>query len=334
MDVDSSDFNAALSKRPYAFGFEQALRQLECLHADRPRIGKSQRADEDPVRFAQEASLNFAPSTLAAFDPGDAEHAARLAVRFFGLLGPQGPLPTHLTEYARDRLRNHGDPTFIRFLDVFHHRMLALFYRAWAQSQPTVHADRPANDRFAAYVASLAGLGLPSLAARDSMPDAAKRHYAGRLSNQCKSAEGLEALLNEFFGLPVRVEEFVGRWIDVPQDDRCRLGRIHQAATLGRTTTIGRRVFDRQYKFRLVIGPLSIDDFQRLLPPGEHLPRVADVVRNYLGDELEWDLRLILRQAEVPRMVLGQQGRIGWTTWLAGRPFQRDAADLVLRRGV
>src|SRR6478609_2460492 len=72
----------------------------------------------------------------------------RLYVTFGGMFGPQGPLPLHLTEYARDRIINSADPTFARFLDIFHHRMLSLVYRAWADAQPTVQFDRPESDRF------------------------------------------------------------------------------------------------------------------------------------------------------------------------------------------
>ena len=133
----------ALRRAPHAFHFFQALRRLECLYRDQPRLGKSTQLADDPVRLAQEPSLIFAPATLATFEPGGDGKLPRLSEYFLGLFGPHGPLPTHLTEYARDRWRNHGDRTFAWFADVFHHRMLCLFYRAWADTQPTVSFDRP-----------------------------------------------------------------------------------------------------------------------------------------------------------------------------------------------
>ena len=144
-------------------------------------------------------------------------------------------MPLHLTEYARDRIINSGDPTLARFLDVFHHRMLSLVYRAWADAQPTVQFDRPDSDRFAAYIGSLVGIGLPSLEDRDAMPDLAKRYFAGRLVCQARNAEGLQAILSEFFRLPMRLVEFVGRWLPLPDDCRCVL-RVGSATTLGRTS--------------------------------------------------------------------------------------------------
>ena len=123
----------------------------------------------------------------------------RLAVNFFGLFGPNGPLPLHLTEYARNRLRAESDPTLVRFIDLFHHRMLTLFYRVWAAAQPTVSFDRPETDRFALYVGSLFGLGMPSLRNRDAFPDLARLHYAGQLACQTRHPDGLNAMISDYF---------------------------------------------------------------------------------------------------------------------------------------
>jgi len=168
---DLVDFFRRLESEPYAFDFFQALRRLECLNPESPRLGESASPKDDPIRLGQEPSLAFAPSTLAALQPGRGNRPPRLLVHFMGLFGPNGPLPLHLTEYARDRIRNSDDPTFARFLDLFHHRMLSLFYRAWAVAQPTVQMDRPATDRFAGYVGSLIGTGHPDLQDRDAFPD-------------------------------------------------------------------------------------------------------------------------------------------------------------------
>jgi type VI secretion system protein ImpH len=323
------DLFETLRRTPYAFHFFQALRRLECLYRDRPRLGKSIRLTDDPVRLAQEPSLAFAPATLAAFKPGD-DRPPRLSEYFFGLFGPNGPLPTHLTEYVRDRVRNHGDYTFARFADIFHHRMLCLFYRAWADAQPTVSFDRPENDRFQVYIGAPFGLGMPSLWNRDAVPDLAKFHYAGRLVCQTRNAEGLRAILADFFKLPVTIETFVGHWLPLSEASRCRLGETPTTGLLGMTAVIGERVWDCQYKFRIVMGPMGLEEFQRLLPGGESLRRLVAWVRNYVGHELLWDFNPILKKEEVPPLVLGAGTRLGWTTWLTSRPLERIADDLKL----
>jgi type VI secretion system protein ImpH len=335
----ATELLAQLAEAPWEHGFYQAMRRLEAQYRDRPRFGDSVRPAQDAVRLAQEPSVVFAPATLAALEPaqdGPAQdhRAARLLVHFFGLFGPDGALPLHLTEYARDRRRNHRDPTFQRFADIFHHRALSLFYRAWANARPTVSLDRPEQDRFALYVGALTGLGMDSLRNRDAMPDLAKLHFAGHLAGQTRHAEGLGAILSSFFRTPVRIEGFIGAWLGLQQNDRTHLAHAPETGTLGKTALLGGRVWSRQHKFRIVIGPLPLADYLRLLPGGTSFHRLIPIVRNYAGDTLIWDVNIILRREEVPPTRLGDRktggGALGWTTWLMPRQKPADAADLYL----
>jgi type VI secretion system protein ImpH len=329
--ADRVAFFAALAERPYEFDFYQALRRLETLFAEQPRLGRSLRPSDDAVRLVQEPSLAFAPATLAGFAPAKNGKSPRMSVAFGGLFGPQGPLPLHLTEYARDRIINSGDPTLCRFLDVFHHRMLSLVYRAWADAQPTVQFDRPDADRFGAYIGSLIGIGHDALEDRDAMPDLAKRHFAGRLVCHARNAEGLQAILSEFFRLKMRLVEFVGRWLVLPDDCRCVLGMSGLGtAQLGVSATIGDRVWDCQTKFRIVAGPMNLAEYERLLPGGASLARLKAIVKNYVGLELDWDIHMLLKRQQVPQTQLGSMGQLGWTTWLVSEQPGRDAGDLVL----
>lgn len=325
------NFYRALQEKPYAFDFYQTLRRMECQSLDKPRLGQALRPVDEPLRLAQEPSMAFAPSALASFQPPEEGRPARLEVRFFGLLGPNGPLPLHLTEYARDRLLHAGDATFSRFLDIFHHRFLALFYRAWAQAQPTVSLDRPREDRFADYVGSFFGIGSPTLRNREPVPDHAKLFHAGLLARQIRNRDGLTALLAGYFRVSVRIEEFVSHRLQLPVEERTRLGERRPSASLGRGAVLGASVCDRQYKFRICLGPLSLERYESFLPGGSALPQLVAWVRHYLCLELEWDARLTLSGAEVPKTRLGQYGRLGWTTWLGHRPSAAgDAADLTI----
>lgn len=319
-----------LAKEPFRYGFFSVLRRLECAFSDRPRLGAAPRAVGEPVRLTQEPSLVFAPSTLASYAPGVEGASARLAVFFFGLFGPNGPLPLHLTEYARDRLRNHGDPTFARFADIFHHRLLAFFYRAWADAQPTVAFDRPETDRFARYVGAFLGVGQPSLRDRDAVPDLAKLHNAGLLASHTRNADGLHSLLESYFEMPVVIEQFVGQWVELPEGARWRLGHSPESGCLGRTTVAGARVWSCQQKFRIVFGPLEYADYRRLLPGSDSLARLTALVRTYVGDELAWDVRVILKREAVPPLVLGRDARLGLTTWCGSLPAGEVVGDLYL----
>lgn len=320
----------SLQKAPYKFNFYQALRHIECNHPDAPRFGQSLKPADDPIRLAQQPSMAFAPSAIAAYEDGEAGRPPRLETFFFGIFGPNGPMPLHFTEYARDRLHNADDPTLCRFADIFHHRMLSLFYRAWADTQPTISYERPNEDRFARYVGTTCGLGMSSLQQRDEMPDNAKLYHAGILSNQTRSAEGLQTIISNFFQLPVKVEQFVGHWIKLPEDCLCRLGESPDSGSLGMNTVIGARVWDCQSRFRIVLGPLDIDQYQRLLPSGNSLQRLVSIVKNYIGMELSWDIQLILEKRQAPLLKLGKNAQLGWTTWLKKDSFDKDHQDLIL----
>lgn len=293
-----------IEEAPHAFDFYQAVRRLDCAHPDKPQTGHSSRLADDPIRFGQEASMAFAPATLQGLETSSGK-PPRLIQRFFGLCGPQGPLPLHLTEYVRDRARNHDDFTLLRFFDVFHHRMLAFFYRAWARVRPTVSFDQPAYDRISDYVGSLFGLGMRSLQRRDALPDLPKLHFAGLLSCQTKHAEGLLAMLSGYFRLPVQIEEFVGQWIELPTDCRCMMGL--SSSTLGVNTTVGSHVWDCQQKFRVILGPLSLDEYYRMLP-GESEKTFPEEELTAEREEGSFAELVASSQYEQPHRWVGGQG--------------------------
>jgi type VI secretion system protein ImpH len=327
-EADAVAFFAAVGQAPYAFDFYQTLRRLECLFDPRPRWGEALRPIDEPVRLGQDPDLTFAPATLASFEPARGARPPRLQVRHFGLLGPNGPMPLHFTEYVRERLRNASDPTASRFLDVFHHRFLALFYRAWAQAQPHVSRDRPEQDRFAAYIGAFIGLAPPAFRHRDFVPDEAKLFHCGALIRHVRNAEGLAAILTQFFRVPVEIEEYVGHWLVLGATERTYLGRA--GARLGAGAVAGGRVWDRQHKFRIHLGPLTLAEYESFLPGGRLLRKLVDWVRQYFCIEFDWDVRLQLREAEVPALALGAGRRLGWTSWLGKRSAGTDAADLCL----
>jgi type VI secretion system protein ImpH len=317
-----------LERRPYDADFHQTLRRLECLYPERPRLGEGLRPSDEPLRLGQDPSGAFAPSAITAFERGREGGMARLAIAFMGMFGPHGALPIHLTEYARDRIRNSGDFTFARFVDIFHHRMLVLFHRAWAAAQPAACEDRP-NSRFSLYVGSLFGLGLRSAAHRDRISDRAKLNYASRLAAPARNAEGLEAIVSDYFRIRAVVEPFIGEWIPLDPQSRWRLGYSREMSTLGASSILGARVWQCEHKFRIALGPLTREQFQDLLPGSPKLATLQSLVRAYVGDELDWDARLELHRGESLQMRLGGGSRLGWNTHVGRRGGPKNE-DLIV----
>ncbi len=326
---------ALLEKEAYRMNFFAVMRLIENAFPDKPRIGESLRPRDDVIRLGQIPEMRFHATMLHGMVPANAYRPRRLEVNFFGMLGPQGPMPLHFTEYVRERTRlTPPDPTWARFLDVFHHRFLSLFYRVHAIADPVISLDRKDNDRFSTYVGSMFGLGTPALQNRDDISDFAKLHFAGLLANRIRPASGLVIILREYFKLPIQLQQFVGHWMRLDPEIRSRLGVRDASCQLGVGTVLGERVWDCQNKFRIVIGPLDYDDYCRMLPNGPSMKRLVAWVRNYVDNSLEWDVRLILKKEQTPRLKLGgdpkSSVRLGWTTWAHSAPMQKDPNQLLV----
>ena len=338
---------AGLQADATQFDFYYALRHIDAAIAGAVPLGRAARPRDEPIRLTQQPSLVFAPTALHQYKPGAAAHGlGRLSVHHFGLFGPNGALPQHLTEYVQERILHSKDETFARFCDIFQHRMILLFYRAWADCQAVTSLDRPDRDAFGRYAASLVGLGQASLKDRDSVPDHLKLHHAGHLARQTRNAEGLVRPLAALLRIPVAVQEYCLQWLTLAADERTRLTSVALAGAksrhrievgaassrLGQGAIAGAKVPDAQHKFRLQLGTMSLQEFERYLPGGVRFFQVRDWVRNYLGVELAWDARLLLKRDEVPATRLGAYGQLGWTSWLGMPPGRRarDADDLLL----
>lgn len=326
---DSLSHFARLAETPEEYHILQALRIIDAANGDAARLGESRRPREDSVRLGQEAELAFPPSTITDFKPGTDTVPGKLTNRFFGLFGPHGPLPLHMTDYARNRRRNHGDGTLLGFANMLTHRMMSLFYRAWRSGQPAPSFDR-GNDVVEKRVAAISGYRGDAFQGRDAMPDLTRRHFAAYLSQGAKNPDGLISILGGFFNVPVRIEQFVGSWLELEPDDCWELGR---PTGLGHTTSIGNKVWSRAAKFRLCIGPVDRAQYERFLPGSDGFTRLEAIVRNYIGDTLDWDVQLILRGEDVPRTMLGGDTRLGHTSWVILRnegETRPDAGDLYL----
>lgn len=329
---------------PWRFGFIPLLRRLAAGQGGKPPIGRAVRPRQEGFRLGQSADLAFAPREIAEVVlppevgvdsnatedfsgpagpvplPGNNPAVPLLRLFGLGMLGPNGPLPLHDTEWVRERSRNHRDGTSANFLDVFHHRYLTQMYRAWAQGQAAAGLDRPDDETFSAYIARLTGHDPQEI--RDSaLPSHARLSASAHLSQGSRHADGLVQTLTQFFRVPVRLEEFWLHWIPVDETDRSCLGETLRSSLLGIGAVAGERVPDRQGKFRLVFGPLTLPRYERFMPGGADLPVLVEWVRAFVGLEFAWELELRVLSDEAPSARLETTGepagpRLGWSTWL------------------
>lgn len=324
----NTGWRQAMAERPWAHDFFWALDRHEAIAADKPRIGDSAARREEYLDLGQMPHLDFPASNIASFDPETAQGKARLRVKFLGMLGPMGPLPSALTEDALRWYARHDD-AFVRFLDIFNNRFLQLFYRAHSDARPASHRLRPAEDRFRDYVGSVMGIGTTGWRNLDTLPDLQKCGFAGLLGPRTVSASRIESLIAGLFGVRAEVEQFVGAWLALMPEEQTRLGAAH--AVLGGGAMAGQGMIVVDTKFRLRLWPGTLERYERFLPDGAWFRRLVDAVANAVSEEYEWDVELVLPDHEPRPVALGSFGRIGWTSWMRRQDFETTGGEVRTR---
>jgi len=75
--------------------------------------------------------------------------------------------------------------------------------------------------------------------------------------------------------------------------------------------------------------------FTGFMPGGEALAALGALARLYVGPGLAFEAEVVLDRREVPGVRLGATGpaapRLGWNTWAAAAPLERDPRDAVFR---
>lgn len=304
------------------FGMFPLVRGAEARAPDLPRVGRARLPAQSAVDLAQVPTLAFPDATMVEVEVRNGRPAAHGL--WFGLTGPMGPLPTHLTEFALFERRYGTRRPFGRWLDVISNRMLQFFYRVWGDSQPVVQADRPEDDRFAGYLAALSGAAEG--AGEDALfPPHARLYYAALFASR-RSAVGIEDALGGLLRQPVRVLEYQPRWREIEADDQTRLGRSF--ARLNEGVVIGARTRVASDAFRVAIRANSMAEYQRLLPSGPRFAIASEALDAFAPSHLEWDIMIEMEERHARPAQLDGRAQLGWTGWLkpgSGQNIRNDA---------
>ena len=329
--------NQELFDEPYKFEFFQAVRLLERMYPEREPVTRTVAPQTEVVRFRGNASLRFPPSEIYEIkesqDEFTDEKKLEMFVNFMGMLGIVGVLPIHYTELVVDRAR-YGDTSLWSFLDIFSHRAVSMFFRAWEKYRFPVQYER-GNDDFTGYLFDFLGLGTNGLRGRMSLDDENLIPYGGLIVQKPHSASALEQILTDYFSVTAKIRQFSGQWLTLDDESITRLGTANSA--LGTTTIVGTKVWDYQSKFRVRLGALKFTEFQAFLPNGSaHQPLLA-IVRFMTGEELDFDVQLKLKAKEVPSTILTTRAKrrpmLGWTSFLKTKPFKHDDEQVILQTG-
>ncbi len=323
-----------LAAEPRSFSFFQAVRLLGRLFGERAQVGGFGDPGDEVARFKVAPHIAFPASEIRELQlrPGE---PAQMTVNFMGLTGPLGVLPHCYTLQVADRLAAR-DPALKDFLDIFHHRIISLFYRAWERSRFTVAYEREKKDRITEHLLDLIGLGLSNYQNSMALGDEVFLFYAGLLAPERRSAIGLEQLLEDYFQVPVEVEQFVGGWYPLSTETQTSIGdETSVSSQLGMGAVAGDEIWDQQARVRIRIGPLSRQQYDQFLPTGSAYEPLRDLTRFYCDDRFDFEVQLVMDGDQVPGFVVGADEEaalpLGWSTWIRTEPFERDADEAVLR---
>jgi type VI secretion system protein ImpH len=337
-----------LLEEPYRFGFFQAVRLLELWFSRQDSV-RAEDIVAQCLSFRNTLSLAFPPSEIHAIDAhsGDGaklldaiQRAAAIAdgsldqvhitPAFFGLLGGQGALPLHYTEQIAEREYSKRDRAAREFFDIFSNRATALFYAAWKKYRLPFQYETDRDERYLPLLLSLAGIGDAQSrgdlhTGAGSLYDESLAGYAGAARHKPVSAVFLQNALTDYFSVPIVVQQFIGKWYDVPPDQLTTLSGVN--ATLGATALAGARIWQRDMRARLLIGPLAKADYDMFLPGAERALALERMLTVLAGITLEYEVVLILRRADVGFSQLSAGARLGWDAFLSTRDSVIDRTD-------
>lgn len=323
-----------LFDEPYRFDFFQAVRLFEKLFPERKPVGGGALPADEAVRFRSRVAFDFPSSEIheikQTVDESTDHERIEIFVNFMGMVGISGVLPTHYTELTFDRIR-HRDTALWSFLDIFTHRAVSLFFRAWEKYRFPAAYER-GNDRFTEFLFSFTGLGTPGLLGKMHLGDESLLPYAGLIAQRPHSRKAMESMLSDYFSTNVEISQFKGQWIRLDAGDTSFLGKRNSA--LGVNSIAGTQIWDQQSKFRVRLGPLSFSQFSAFLKNGSANKTIMSIVRFMVGDEFDFDLQLLLHARQVPSTILTTRAvrkpMLGWTSFLKTKPFEQVDDQVIL----
>jgi len=325
-----------LWKEPYHFEFFQAVRLLGKIQASRKMVGGSAKPSEEIARFGINPSVVFPASEIQSLERGIDDSPPRMVVNFLGLTGPQGVLPHVYTKAVMERTRARNN-ALRDFLDIFNHRILSLFYRAWEQYHFQVSHERGVHDGFSQYLLSLIGWSGKA-AIQNEVFSGSILYYAGLLAQHPRSANALRKILVDYFEVPVEVEQFVGAWYKVDESTQCVLGDGNgERQDLGGATVVGDEFWDVQGRVRIKLGPLKIAAYRNFLPGGSSYEPLRSVTRVFSCGQLDFEVQLVLLQEDVPACRLeaedSDEQPLGWLTCVKSETVREDPDEFPLSVG-
>lgn len=319
-----------LKEEPFRVHFFQAVRMLQRMDQKRTPVGYFVTPQEETIRFSARSSLAFPPSEI--YELHRAENGQMsMTVEFMGMCAAISVMPAAYTEFLIERAREK-DHVMEDFLNIFNHRMISFFYRGWEKYRFFIEYEKSGKDRLSERLYDLLGMGTEGLRGRGGIPDEVYLNYVGILARHVRPAASLQQALEEYFGIDVQVQQFVGAWRKLsPGNQTCFSGSGGASERLGVGVVAGDEVWDHHGRIRVSLGPMRLTQYLKFLPGQEAYHELVAWLRFYSNGNYETEVQLVLAREDAPACALGSEGetcpQLGLVSWLKTRPLDRDPAD-------
>ena len=290
------------------------IRLLEHLMQLNPKVGDESRLTQSKLRFGQSASLAFQDRQINQLY--QKSNALKIDIKGFGVFGSNGALPMHLTELTYEKNTHQKNTTFNDFVDIFHNRLIALFYKAWRSAQDMPSLDGGDQWQFSRYIASFIGMA-DQQNSHLNVPIYHQFYYSSLLINQQAPSANLQEILRSFFNMPIEIKQNIGQWIDAKEfSTKLDYGKSHR---LGDGLLIGDKIFDATQKFRIIIGAVSPTQYIGFLQGGDLAKQLIAWVEHYCRYQYQWDVEVVIDKQKIIQQKLGDGMLLGATSWI-GQP--------------
>jgi type VI secretion system protein ImpH len=328
-----------LAESGHAYNLIQATRLIERSCAllsggkDKPfsRVGSFMPPEHESIRYQANSSFAFPSGEVQQISKPAANNKPwGIEVNLMGLTGATGVMPYHYTETLHSQIKIK-DHTLERFLDLFNHRILSLFYRALTKYQLALQYEAEKlsksktspRDSATQALLSLIGIGTPGHEDRLHIKDESLIHYSGLFNQKVRNASSLQQMLGDYFKIPVEVNQFIGQWQDLIDDVRSMLpdfdNPMGRNVQLGRSAMLGKRGWVAQAKIQIILGPLNKEQLAKFEPGTLGLKALNQMTRMYLGMEHDFEFIIRMREKDLPRgMSLSDEEKpiLGWNSWM------------------
>jgi type VI secretion system protein ImpH len=325
--INRTVFLEKFSEKSWEWDFFQIVRKLQMKYCKYPAVGDSSHIHADIIRFKQNISLKFYATDIAECNVN--KNKIEITTNFLGLFGANGPMPQIFTEYIYQQIRNNKNIALAEFFDMFHHRMISFFYKSWALSRQQLSYEKGGGkDHFKGYFRSLIGHNYTQNNPKSSLSEDAILYYSGHFLNNTGTVEKLVSVISSYFNVEVKIEEYIKNRINIESDKKFNLGKSKSSGLLGDNIILGAITFECSCKFRLILGPMNLKTYLKLLPGSNGFKQLIEWIKYFAPPHLKYDIKFILKENDAPKMRNGLQ--LGYSTWLLNESPNGNLDDLII----